>query len=343
VYPALTVSKTLSKSGHQLLWVGSEGGMEASLVERAGIPFEVIPAAGVHGVAIAKLPGNIYRLVSGYQAAKKILAKFQPDVLLFTGGYVAIPMALAARGRKSLLFVPDIEPGLALKTLARFASIIAVSTEESRKFFSNQKKVNVTGYPLRDELKNWDKARGLAFFKFDHTIPTILFQGGSSGARSINQALLGILDKLVEHYQVIHLTGNLDWETVSEQTAHLGSRYKAFNYLHEVGAALAAADLVVSRAGASCLGEYPYFSLPAILIPYPYAWRYQKVNADYLAERGAAVILDDAKLGQELLPTIGQIFSEEGKLAKMSQAMASLRQTDAAEKIAALISGMVEA
>jgi len=100
---------------------------------------------------------------------------------------------------------------------------------------------------------------------------------------------------------------------------------------------------VVSRAGASCLGEYPYFSLPAILIPYPYAWRYQKVNADYLAERGAAVILDDARLGQELLPTIGQIFSEEGKLAKMSQAMAGLRQTDAAEKIAALINGIVEA
>ena len=343
MYPALTVSKTLSKSGHQLLWVGSEGGIEASLIERAGIPFEAIPAAGVHGVALANLPGNIRRLVSGYQASRKILAKFQPDVLLFTGGYVAIPMALAARSRKSLLFVPDIEPGLAIKTLARFASIIAVSTEESRKFFSNQKKVVVTGYPLRDELENWDKASGLEFFKFDPSFPTILFQGGSSGARSINQVVLAVAEKLIEKYQVIHLTGNLDWETVSQLTAQLGSRYRAFNYLHEVGAALAAADLVVSRAGASCLGEYPYFALPAILIPYPYAWRYQKVNADYLAERGAAVILNDAALGQELLPTIEQVFSVEGKLAKMSQAMADLRQTDAAEKIAALISGMVEA
>jgi UDP-N-acetylglucosamine--N-acetylmuramyl-(pentapeptide) pyrophosphoryl-undecaprenol N-acetylglucosamine transferase len=343
VYPALTVSKTLSKSGLQLLWVGSEGGMEASLVERVGIPFQAIPAAGVHGVALAKLPRNIRRLVSGYQAARKILAAFQPDVLLFTGGYVAIPMALAARGRKSLLFVPDIEPGLALKTLSRFANKIAVSAEESRKFFSNQRKINVTGYPLRDELKKWDKASGLQFFNFDPEIPTILFQGGSSGARSINQAVLGILEKLLEQFQVIHLTGNLDWETVSKHTEHLGSRYRAFSYLHEAGAALSAADLVVSRAGASCLGEYPYFSLPAVLIPYPYAWRYQKVNADYLAERGAAVILNDADLGGDLLPTIERIFAEEGKLAKMNQAMSALRHTDAAEKIAALITEMVEA
>jgi len=317
--------------------------MEANLVERAGIPFEAIPAAGLHGVALAKLPGNILRLFKGYLASRKILAKFNPDVLLFTGGYVAIPMALAARGRKSLLFVPDIEPGLALKTLARFASTIVLSTEQSRKYFSNQKKVNVTGYPLRDELKTWDKASALAFFKFDPAIPTILFQGGSSGARSINQAVLGIVEKLLEHYQVIHLTGNLDWETVSAQTAQLGGHYRAFSYLHEAGAALAAADLVVSRAGASCLGEYPYFSLPAILIPYPYAWRYQKLNADYLASRGAALIVEDANLGQELLPTIEQLFSAEGKLASMRQAMAALRQTDATEKIAALVSRMVEA
>jgi UDP-N-acetylglucosamine:LPS N-acetylglucosamine transferase len=135
----------------------------------------------------------------------------------------------------------------------------------------------------------------------------------------------------------------LDWETVSKHTEHLGSRYRAFSYLHEAGAALSAADLVVSRAGASCLGEYPYFSLPAVLIPYPYAWRYQKVNADYLAERGAAVILNDADLGGDLLPTIERIFAEEGKLAKMNQAMSALRHTDAAEKIAALITEMVEA
>lgn len=343
MYPALTVSETLSKSGHQLLWVGSEGGMEASLIERAGIPFQAIPAAGVHGVSLGKLPGNLCRLVGGFQASKKILADFNPDVLLFTGGYVAIPMALAASSRKSLLFVPDIEPGLALKTLARFASKIAISVEDSRKFFSNQAKISVTGYPLREELKKWDKSSALAFFNFDPKLPTILFQGGSSGARSINQAVLGILEKLLERFQVIHLTGKLDWETVSSQTSHFGGRYRAFSYLHEAGAALAAADLVVSRAGASCLGEYPYFSLPAVLIPYPYAWRYQKLNADYLAKRGAAVILADANLNQDLLPTIDQLFAEQGKLEGMSQAMGALCQTNAAEKIAALLTGMAEA
>ncbi|MEA4812797.1 MAG: undecaprenyldiphospho-muramoylpentapeptide beta-N-acetylglucosaminyltransferase [Anaerolineaceae bacterium] len=342
VYPALTVSETLSKAGHQLLWVGSEGSMDASLVERTGIPFQAIPAAGVHGVSLRKLPGNLQKLARGYQASKKILKEFQPDALLFTGGYVAIPMAFAAIGKKSLLFVPDLEPGLALKVLSYFAKQIAVTAEESRRFFSNQGKVYVTGYPLRDNLKKWNKANGQKYFKFDPKVPTLLFLGGSSGARSINNAVLANIDNLIKKYQVIHLTGRLDWDRVYKETRHLNNRYQAFNYLHEAGAAEAAADLVISRSGASCLGEYPYFGLPAVLAPYPYAWRYQKVNADYLAERDAAVILEDAALNKNLQETIDAIFEEEGRLEKMSQAMKNLAVNDAAEKIANLITKMVE-
>jgi len=97
VYPALTVSEILNHKGHTLLWVGSEGGMEKELVERAGLPFQAIPAAGVHGVSLKKLPGNLSQLWKGYHRSKQILKEFDPDVLLFTGGYVAIPMALAGK------------------------------------------------------------------------------------------------------------------------------------------------------------------------------------------------------------------------------------------------------
>ncbi|MFZ3069639.1 MAG: UDP-N-acetylglucosamine--N-acetylmuramyl-(pentapeptide) pyrophosphoryl-undecaprenol N-acetylglucosamine transferase, partial [Anaerolineaceae bacterium] len=318
-------------------------GMEKELVQRAGLPFKAIPAAGVHGVSLKKLPGNIVKLWKGYQKSKQILKEFQPDVLLFTGGFVAIPMALAGLKRQSLLFVPDIEPGIALKVLARYSDRIAVTVAESCKFFKHQEKITVTGYPLRDDLKKWNKAEALAYFQFDPLIPTVLFLGGSSGARSINNAVISMVETLIQHYQVIHLTGHLDWEIVRKKTAHLGPRYQAFPYLHEIGAAYAAADLVISRSGASTLGEYPYFGLPAILIPYPYAWHYQKVNADYLVDRQAALLLEDAKLGTDLLPTITALMNDPLRLAQMRQAMSALSQPDAAAKITALLYEMAEA
>jgi len=343
VYPALTVTEVLDKSRHQILWVGSEGGMEAGLVARAGLDFKAIQAAGVHGVSLAKLPGNLAKLVRGYQQSRKILKEFRPDVLFFTGGYVAIPMALAGRRYQSLLYVPDIEPGLALKTLAKFSDNIALTTPESKKWFSEKSKMTITGYPLREDIKKWSKPEAQQYFGLDPDLPAILFMGGSSGARSINQAVVAILDQLLEDYQVIHLTGHLDWEPVQAATVNAGDRYHPFPYLHEIGAALAAADLAISRAGASSLGEYPYFGLPAILVPYPHAWHYQKVNADYLVERGAAVMIRDEELQFDLLPLIKDVMDNPAYLEHMSRAMSALSQPLAAERIAALLFEMAEA
>ena len=343
MYPALTVTETLRNDAHELLWVGSEGGMEKSLVERAGLPFKAVPAAGVHGVSLRKLPGNLLQLAKGYCSSRRLLKQFNPDVLFFTGGYVAIPMAVAGLQRRSVLFVPDIEPGLALKVLAHFASRIALSVEDSRSYFKHQEKITVTGYPLREDLKKWTKAEGQAYFSFDPNVRTILFLGGSSGARSINQAVMEIAGELVREYQVIHLTGHLDWDEIQKRTSQLGPRYQAFPYLHEVGAAMACADLVVSRAGASILGEYPYFGLPAVLVPYPYAWKYQKVNADYLVERGAAVLLEDKFLKASLLSMITDLMKDQERLAQMSAAMRALSNPNAALAISELLMEMAGA
>ena len=243
--------------------------------------------------------------------------------------------------RQSLLFVPDIEPGLALKALARFADRIALTTETSCAYFPNENKLTVTGYPVRPGLKSWTREEALDYFGFEPDLPTLAVAGGSKGARSINYALMDILPNLLDEMQVIHLTGHLDWEAVEANAQKLSpekaDRYQAFPYLHEVGAAFAAADLIVSRAGASTLGEYPLFGLPAILVPYPHAWRYQKINASYLEERGAAVILRDEELQAQLYNQIHELISNREKLSKMSQAMASLGTPEAAEKIARLI------
>ena len=138
--------------------------------------------------------------------------------------------------------------------------------------------------------------------------------------------------------EVVHISGQLDWDEVEKAEASLKSaqkkRYHTFPYLHEMGKALAVADLVISRSGASSLGEFPFFGIPAILVPYPHAWRYQKVNASYLARHGAAVILDDSRLQDELLDTVKVLLDNPGKRKSMQAAMRSLAQPDAARAIA---------
>jgi len=341
VYPALTVTERLTNDT-QVLWVGSEGGMEAELVARANLPYRSIRAAGVHGVSIKQMPGNLVKLWQGYGQAKQILKEYKPDVMLFTGGYVAIPMALAGLKVRTLLFVPDIEPGLALKTLARFSDKIAVSVSDSKRFFSRKEKVEVTGYPLRQDLMKWSKADALAYFGFNSEKPVILFTGGSSGARSINKAVIAILGELLKRYQVIHLTGHTDWETVKAATASLPPSYQAFPYLHE-WERLTPRQILWSQEPA-----HPFWVsiLSLVCQPfwclYPYAWRYQKVNADYLVERDAAILLEDQYLQSQLLPQIDTLFQDKARLQHMQRAMKALAQPQAAERIVNLLYEMAE-
>lgn len=311
--------------------------MEAELVMREGIRYATIPAAGLHGVGLAQLPRNLWQLARGLEEARRHVRAFRPDVLLLTGGYLAAPMAVAARGVRTLLFVPDIEPGLALKFLTRFADLVAVTAGESQQYFS--KKVVVTGYPVRPELRKWTRKQGLATLKLSADIPVLLVAGGSKGARSINQAIVQNLPELLKLAQVVHITGQGDWEIVQAGTATLNKaqmrRYRPFAYLHEsMGAALAAADLAVMRAGASVLGELPLFGLPGVLVPYPHAWRYQRINADHLRSHGAAIIVRDEDLQTHLLPTVEGLLGDKRQRQSMQKAMKAMAKPDAAEALA---------
>ena len=341
VYPALAVLEALNMENPSLnvLWTGGEGGMEARLVERVNIPFKAIPAAGVHGVGLRHLPGNVLKLARGVAASRRILHDFKPDVLFFTGGYVAVPMALAGRKIPSALYVPDIEPGLALKTLARFADRIAVTAEESFRYFKRRSRLACTGYPTRPGLGKWSRSEARRALDLGEEAPVLLVFGGSKGARSLNKAVLAHLPELLEMVQLVHISGDLDWPEVEARAKELNHpRYHAHPYLHEeMGAALAAADLALSRAGASTLGEYPLFGLPSILVPYPYAWRYQKVNADHLVHNGAAVLLEDARLADELLPTVKGLLQDPTRLESMRRAVKALARPRAAFEIGSLL------
>jgi undecaprenyldiphospho-muramoylpentapeptide beta-N-acetylglucosaminyltransferase len=340
VYPALAVlDRLVAEHNVEVLWVGSEGGMESELVTRAGFNFTTIPAAGVHGVGWKALPGNLTRLVRGYFAARSVLRQFQPEALFFTGGYVAGPVALAGAKIPTAIFVPDIEPGLALKFLARLADLITVIAEDSLTYFTRKERVVVTGYPVRSGLDSWDPIKAYQVFGFSAEIPTLLVTGGSLGALSINKTLAAALPELLQEMQIVHITGAHTWDqfkdAATELPARLAKRYKVYPYLHaEMGAAFSIANLIVSRAGASSLGEYPHFGIPAILVPYPHAWRYQKVNADYLTRRGAAIALEDNKLVEHLTPLVLDLIRDTKRRDAMQRAMQSLSSENSATRIA---------
>lgn len=349
IYPALSVAASLQRLGlpaTDILWVGTRGEIEEKLVPRANLRLETIEAGAIAGVSWRIRAVNTAKLLASLPKAKGIIDSFQPDVLLMTGGYVNVPVAIVAWLNRvpSAIYLPDIEPGKAIKSLSRLVQRIACTAPASQKFFPKGKTV-VTGYPIRLELRaatKLDKNESLAKFNFLADRLTLFVFGGSRGARSINQALMASLPQLLNEVQIIHISGTLDWPDIAANTKMLApdlrQYYRCYPYLHEeMGAAFRAADLVLARAGASMLGECPAFGLPAILVPYPYAWRYQKVNADYLVDRGAAVRLNDDKLSAELLPTIFSLIQNKARLAEMSANAKGLDIPDAGDNLARLL------
>jgi UDP-N-acetylglucosamine--N-acetylmuramyl-(pentapeptide) pyrophosphoryl-undecaprenol N-acetylglucosamine transferase len=321
--------------------------MEAGLVgQTRGLfaTYDAIQAGPLNGVRIPRRILSLARIGIGILQTLRLIAQYRPFALFITGGFVTFPVAVACWLRRVpiAIYLPDIEPGQAIKATAALAKIILVTTHESDAFFKPGKTIE-TGYPLRADLLNATRQIGVATFGLDPARKTLLVFGGSRGARSINAAVTShIADILALGVQVIHVSGERDWPSVKAILDRLApddrQHYHVQPYLHgTMGFALAAADLAVSRAGASALGELPFFGLPAILIPYPYAWRYQKVNADFLVNRGAAIRIDDERLSSELVPLIKALLTDSDRLSAMQQASASLARPDGAKNIAAAL------
>jgi UDP-N-acetylglucosamine--N-acetylmuramyl-(pentapeptide) pyrophosphoryl-undecaprenol N-acetylglucosamine transferase len=335
------------KEQADVLWVGGIGSMEEQLVPRAGLRFEAIPAAGVHGVGLKALPGNLVQLANGYRAARRIVRSYRPEAMLFTGGYVGVPVAMAGTGVPKVSYVPDLQPGLGLQVTTRLSKTVAVTAEASRQEYGNRRVV-VTGYPTRPELKPIAAEKARQNLGLDPDRSVLLAFGGSQGARSINEALWLALPGILGMAQVLHITGNRDWPRVEDVKRQLPERlhgaYHPYSYLHsEMGDALAAADLVISRAGAATLGEYPLYGLPAILVPYPHAWRYQATNARYLAEQGGAIVLNDESLARDLLPAVRGLLQDPVRLRGMAEAMSGNVAPGAAEAIASEVAHAAQA
>ena len=287
----------------------------------------------------------------GARETAALIAEWRPDVVFMTGGYVAAPVAWAAyRARPRvplMIYLPDLTPGRAIQATSHLAKKVAVSFPEVAHYFG--RKAVVTGYPVRRELLTTEKHAAWAKLGLQADLPVLLVFGGSRGARSINRALVDALPDLLPICQVVHVTGQTDWDASQtaaaatfQQSVRKGQidsdalvRYHPHVYMHDMVHALVAADLVVARAGAATLGEFPAAKLPAVLAPYPFAGQHQEANARYLADRGAALTIPDKELAARLKPTLLDLLSHPERLQTMSAAAAALARPDAAANIAA--------
>jgi len=349
VYPALAVVEAMVGQGQtkaadavDVLWVGSKGGIEEGLIAQAGLQFVGLAAGGLRGMGLVVKVRNAARLAGGFWQARGVLARFRPDVVLSTGGYASAATTLAAWLKRIpvLIYLPDIVPGQAIQKLSRFAARIAVTSEESCRYF-DRNKVVVTGYPVRPEILTLSRAAARQALGLDPRSKVLLVFGGSQGARSINQALMAGLASLLPICEVVHVSGRLDADWVTSAARDLPEavrpRYHHYDYLHDMPLALAAADLAVARAGAATLGEFPAAGLPAVLVPYPYSGQHQKPNEDYMAKSGAARVLQDADLGEKLVPTLLELLDDAPSwqaLTAMKESARSLARPNAAAAIA---------
>jgi undecaprenyldiphospho-muramoylpentapeptide beta-N-acetylglucosaminyltransferase len=349
IYPALTAVTELQNLGvtkEQILWVGTVGEMEEKLVPRAGIKLEKIRGGAIVGVKPQVMVKHLAQLTWSLGTAYNLMRSFKPDVMFMTGGYMSVPVALAARLHKVpiVIFLPDVEPGSAIKTVVPWAETIACTTDLSKEFVPADKMV-VTGYPVRPEIRAataMSKEEALAEFDLQPGRKTLFVFGGSRGSWNINKALMDNLPTLLEQIQIIHISGTLTWPQVGEFAATLSEEqrqwYRPYPYLHErMGTAFRAADLALARAGASMLGEGPAFGLPSIMVPLTFAWRYQKVNADYLTERGAAVQSTDEQLPGEILSLVLDLLNDEKRFRQMQEAAKTLDKPNASAHLAQVI------
>lgn len=346
VYPALVVlgaclaHPEFAVGPQDVAWVGSADSIEEKIVARESLRFYPVATGALRGANPLGALRSLANMVAGYRQARRLIREFQPDVVLATGGYVSVPLVLAARSVRcpSLVYLPDITPGLAVKFLSFFADRVAVSFDSVAASFP-RRKVSVTGYPVRQALYDTTKASARERLGLHSELPVLMVLGGSRGARSINRAVLQSLGPLLRIAQVIHISGPNDYEELKAAAGalplSLNEHYHLYTYLYEqMTDALVAADLVVARAGAATLGEFPAVGLPAILAPYPYAGQHQQINADYLAASGGALVVADDQLAPRLLPLATELFSDRARLQTMSAASRALAAPDAALRIA---------
>ncbi|MDU4959739.1 MAG: undecaprenyldiphospho-muramoylpentapeptide beta-N-acetylglucosaminyltransferase [Sporomusaceae bacterium] len=350
IYPALAIVKALERLAEpaEIVFVGTQEGLESDIVPKEGYQLLTIQVGGLERRLSWRNVQTLARTLGGVWQSRAILRRFQPDIVIGTGGYVCGPVLLMA----SLLNIPSLIqeqnaiPGITNRILARFADRIAVGYAEAIPRFAATSKTVVTGNPIRDDVMAISREQGQQELGLDPDKLTILISGGSRGAQSINKAAIPVVKALASRpgIQLLHVTGKNDYNNIVGLYNQAGiepgknGNISIRPYLYNMPHALAAADLAVFRAGAIGLAELTARGIPAILVPYPYAAEnHQEHNARVLEANGAAVVIRDAELnGDALLAAMEDLLADPQKRLAMARASKSMGRPEAAARIAEL-------
>lgn len=349
IFPAIAIANAIKKrhADAEIQFVGALGRMEMEKVPAAGYPIVGLPIAGLQRkITVRNILRNMQlplRLLRSRRKVQKLLKKFRPDIVIGVGGYASQPTlkAAARKGIPTLLQEQNSYAGLTNKMLASEAAVICVAYEGMERFFP-ERKIVLTGNPVRADIEQMTTTReeGLQHFDIDGTRqPTkvVLIVGGSLGARSINQMVMNHLEQFEQHHvTVIWQTGSQMYDTAVAAVSKAGveTYVKVHKFIARMDMAYAAADVVVSRAGAIAISELCLVAKPIILIPSPnVAEDHQTKNAQALVDKGAAIMVRDADCNLQGLPTLFQLLENKERQEAMATNIKQLSRPQAAERI----------
>lgn len=335
IYPAISIAQALADAlpDIDILYMGSSHGPEGEIARQAGLRFTAIPSGPLTRALSPRNVASAWKLLMGVFRARGILKRFGPDVVIGTGGYTTASILLAQRslGGRIVIHEQNARPGRTNLMLARFADKICVTFEASAAFLPEDKVV-VTGLPIRREFRSLPgKAEARCLLGLDEDMFTIVAVGGSQGARKLNEIVAAAWLLFDDgRTQVLHQVGARNVGQMQGQP-----RYRVEAYI-DMPVALASADLVISRSGASTIAEITAVGLPSVLFPYPHAYAdHQTTNAKCLVDSGAAVLCNDlSTTPEELGGVVSDLRGNPDKLAAMAEASAALGKPDAAEQVA---------
>jgi UDP-N-acetylglucosamine--N-acetylmuramyl-(pentapeptide) pyrophosphoryl-undecaprenol N-acetylglucosamine transferase len=340
IFPAVAIANEIRarEPEAEILFVGAEGKMEMEKVPAAG--YEIV-GLKIQGIKRSLSISNLmvpFKLFGALRDASRIIKEFKPDAVIGVGGYASGAVLFSAAQKKipTLIQEQNSFPGITNRILSRKVKRICVAYEGMERFFPAAKIV-MTGNPVRSEIVAPGNARNdaFSFFELDSSRFTVLVVGGSLGARSVNNAMVGCVRKLVENgIQVLWQTGKGNAEQAREAVQNLGDGVKVHEFIARMDLAYAVADLVVSRAGAIAVSELCLVKKPCILVPFPFAAEdHQTSNAKALSDNGAAILLRDDLVKEKLGTEILSLYADENRRKSMAESMAKLGRPDAAAQI----------
>jgi|LSQX01.1.fsa_nt_gb UDP-N-acetylglucosamine--N-acetylmuramyl-(pentapeptide) pyrophosphoryl-undecaprenol N-acetylglucosamine transferase len=342
INPGIAVAKQIKKKNPDtdILFIGTARGLENKLVPRENFELRLIKVRGFRRKLSLDTLVAFKELFQGLLEARKIIKDYKPDIVIGTGGYVCGPVVFNASRMKipTLIHEQNAFPGVTNRILSRFVNRVAISFKESGKYFNNKNRIVFTGNPIRNEMFDISRetARKNIDLPEDRTLVVVF--GGSRGAENVNKAVAELIKKhgKEDKFDLIFATGEAQYNEISKGLKeHSYKNIKVVPYIYDMGNVMAAADLVVSRAGAITISELTALGVPSVLIPSPFVTaNHQEYNARALEKQGAAVVILEEVLSPDILyEQIVDLLKDKEVLKKMARSAKKMGITDAAEKI----------